>query len=52
MVGIRDKSLSEKIQMDAVAMLEKAKTAMREHKAIQDSRPLLKGHCRSDSRCT
>ena len=52
MIGIRDKSLSEKLQMNAVLMLEKAKTTMREHEAIQDSRPLLKGDSSSDSRCS
>ena len=36
-VGIRDKSLSERLRMDVVLMLEKAKAALKHHKAIQDT---------------
>ena len=41
-VGIRDKSLSERLQMDAALTLEKAKTTIRQCEAIQDNRPLWK----------
>ena len=47
-VGIRDKSLSERLQMDAALTLEKAKTAIRQREAIQDNRPLWKGDSSSD----
>ena len=40
MVGIKDKSLSERLQMDAVLMLDKAKRAIRQHEAIQHNRSL------------
>ena len=40
MVGIKDKSLSERLQMDAVLMLEKANRAIRQHEVIQDNRSL------------
>ena len=42
-VGIRDKSVSERLQMDAALTLAKAKTAIRQREAIQDNRPLWKG---------
>ena len=47
-VGIRDKSVSERLQMDAALKLEKAKTAIRQRKAIQDNRPLWKGDSNPD----
>ena len=47
-VGIRDKTLSERLQMDAALMLEKAKTAIRPWKAMQDNRPLWKGDSSSN----
>ena len=47
-VGIRDKSLSERLQMDAALTLEKANTAVRQREAIQDNIPLWKGDSSSD----
>ena len=47
-VGIRDKSASERLQMDAALTLEKAKTAIRQREAIQDNRPLWKGDSNPD----
>ena len=40
LVGIRDKSLSERLQMNAALTLEKAKTTIRQQEAIQDKIPL------------
>ena len=42
-VGIRDKSLSEKLQMDAALTLEQAKKAIRQCKAIQDNKAFWRG---------
>jgi len=47
-VGIRDKFLSERLQMNAALTLEKAKTAVRQREAIQDSKPFWKGENSSD----
>ena len=47
-VGIRDKSVSERLQMDAALTLEKAKTAIRQREAIQDNRPLWKADSNPD----
>ena len=41
-VGIRDKALSERLQLDAELTLEKAKTAIRQHEAVQDNRGVAK----------
>lgn len=35
-VGIRDKSLSEKLQLDATLTLEKVKTAIRQREAVKE----------------
>ena len=48
MVGIRDKSVSERLQMDAALTSGKAKTAIRQCEAIQDNRPLWKGDSNPD----
>ena len=42
-VGIRDKSLSEKLQLDAVLTLEKAKTAIRQREAVKEQHQQLQG---------
>ena len=47
-VGIRDKSVSERLQMDAALTLEKAKTTIRQREAIQDNRPLWKADSNPD----
>ena len=46
-VGFADKSLSERLQIEDSMMLEKAKTAIRQHEAMQNNRP-LKGDINSD----
>ena len=40
-VGIRDSSLSEHLQMDAALMLEKAKTAIRQQETVQEHQLIL-----------
>ena len=47
-VGIRDKSLSEKLQMDAALTLEQAKKAIRQCEAIQDNIAFWMGDSSSD----
>ena len=42
-VGIRDKALSEKLQMDANLTLEKAKTQIRQKEAVRQQRQELQG---------
>ena len=42
-VGIRDKALSEQLQLDAELTLEKAKKRVRQHEAIQEQQVTLKG---------
>ena len=42
MIGIRDKLLSEGLQMDSALTSEKAKRVIRQREAIQDDRPLWK----------
>ena len=41
-IVIRDKSLSEGLQMDSALMLDKAKRTITQYEAIQDDRPLWK----------
>ncbi len=48
-VGIRDKSLSEKLQMDAALTLEKAKTSIRQKEAIAAQGQTLQGGKKSSS---
>ena len=48
-VGIRDKSLAERLQMDSALTLERVKTAIRQCEAIQDSKSLWRGDSSSDS---
>ena len=40
-VGIRDSSLSEHLQTDAALMLEKVKTVIRQHEAVQEQQLIL-----------
>ena len=47
-VGIRDKSLAERLQMDSALTLEKAKIAIRQREAIQDNKSLWRGDDSSD----
>ena len=47
-VGIRDKSLAERLQMDSALTLERAKTAIRQREAIQDNKSLWRGDSSSD----
>ena len=42
-VGIRDKALSEKLQLDPTLMLEKAKTAIRQREAVKEQHQQLQG---------
>ena len=42
-VGIRDKSLSEKLQLDAALTLEKAKTTIRQREAVKEQHQQLQG---------
>ena len=42
-VGIRDSALSKKLQLDANLTLEKAKTSIRQHEAVQEQQSLLSG---------
>ena len=42
-VGIRDRALSEKLQLDAGLSLEKAKTAVRQREAVRGQQEMLKG---------
>ena len=42
-VGIRDMALSEKLQLDADLMLERAKTAVRQQEAVQEHQSILIG---------
>ena len=42
-VGIRDTSLSERLQIDADLTLEKAKKAIRQREAVQEHQQVLKG---------
>ena len=41
-VGIRDQSLSERLQMDAELTLDKAKKLVRQREAVQEQQALLK----------
>ena len=43
-VGIRDSSLSEKLQLDPALTLAKAKKAIRQSEAIHEQQKLLKGN--------
>ena len=43
-VGIRDTALSEKLQMDADLMLEKAKKSIRKQEAIHEHQGILIGN--------
>ena len=47
-VGIRDSSLSERLQLDANLTLEKAKTAIRQKEAVQEQQGILKGDSKSN----
>ena len=42
-VGIRDRALSEKLQIDAELTLEKAKTAIRQREAVKEQHQQLQG---------
>ena len=42
-VGIRDKALSERLQLDIKLTLESAKTSVRQREAIHEQQQLLKG---------
>ena len=42
-VGIRDKALSERLQLDAKLILESAKTSIRQGEAVHEQKQLLKG---------
>ena len=42
-VGIRDASLSERLQMDLELMLEKVKTVIRQREAVREQQVTLKG---------
>ena len=42
-VGIKDKVLSEQLQLDASLTLERVKTAIRQCEAVQDNRGMLNG---------
>ena len=42
-VGIRDRHLSERLQLDSELTLEKAKKAIRQHEAVQGQQNVLKG---------
>ena len=48
-VGIRDKSLSEKLQMNAALTLEQAQKAIGQCEAIQDNKAFWRGDSSSDS---
>ena len=43
MIGIRDSSLSERLQMDLELTLEKAKTVIRQRKAVYAQQVTIKG---------
>ena len=47
-VGIRDSSLSECLQLDANLMLEKAKIAIRQKEAVQEQQGILNGDSKSN----
>ena len=47
-VGIRDSSLSERLQLDANLTLEKAKIAIRQKEAVQEQQGILKGDSKSN----
>ena len=47
-VGIRDSSLSECLQLDANLTLEKAKTAIRQKEAVHEQQKILKGDSNSN----
>ena len=49
-VGIRDSSLSERLQMDAALTLEKAKTAIRQREAVQEHQLILSHGDKVDQR--
>ena len=42
-IGIRDRHLSEHLQLDSELTLEKAKKAIRQHEAVQGQQNMLKG---------
>ena len=47
-VGIRDSSLSERLQLDANLTLEKAKIAIRQKEAVQEQQGILNGDSNSN----
>ena len=47
-VGIRDSSLSERLQLDANLTLEKAKIAIRQKEAVHEQQRILKGDSKSN----
>ena len=48
-VGIRDVTLSERLQMDSTLNLEKAITSVRQSKAVKSQQATLRGHLQEDS---
>ena len=48
MVGIKNSLLSERLQLDANLMLEKAKTGIRQKEAVQEQQGILKGDTKSN----
>ena len=50
-VGIRDSSLSEKLQLDPALTLETAKKAIRQREAVHEQQKVLKGNDRTTGDC-
>ena len=50
-VGIRDSSLSEKLQLDSSLTLETAKKAIRQREAVHEQQKVLKGNDKSTADC-